>query len=202
MARSGPAGHGRSGDQRASRSFAGARQDSASDLRRDRQGISSGPGARGRRHGGTEAKELFARLCDMELIQACTTIHGPSFTFRHPLIQEVAYAMQLRTRRARLHAAVAKSIEGLPWGQLDEFRRACSHITAKQPARLWTRRCTCAVPRYGSAGQTPWRPLRTGRRFADCCSISRAARQAISCGRWRAGASWATRGVRDCPPRT
>ena len=148
-----------------------------------------------------EAKELFARLCDMELIQACTTIHGPELTFRHPLIQEVAYAMQLRTRRARLHAAVAKSIEGLPWGQLDEsasmLAHHCEAAGQAVDAAMHLRRAALWVGRTN-----PLEALADWKKFADCCSISRAARQAISCGRWRADASWATRGVRDCPPRT
>jgi len=41
--------------------------------------------------------------------------------FRHPLIQEVAYTTQLRSRLMTSHAAVAKAIEGFDWGKLDEF---------------------------------------------------------------------------------
>ncbi|HEY4985009.1 MAG TPA: AAA family ATPase [Bradyrhizobium sp.] len=41
--------------------------------------------------------------------------------FRHPLIQEVAYATQLRSRLIMSHAAVANAIECFEWGKLDEF---------------------------------------------------------------------------------
>ncbi len=41
--------------------------------------------------------------------------------FRHPLIQEVAYATQLRSRLVKSHAAVARAIEQFEWGKLDEF---------------------------------------------------------------------------------
>jgi adenylate cyclase len=41
--------------------------------------------------------------------------------FRHPLIQEVAYGTQLRSRLIMSHAAVAKAIECFDWGKLDEF---------------------------------------------------------------------------------
>ena len=41
--------------------------------------------------------------------------------FRHPLIQEVAYATQLRSRLIMSHAAVARAIEQFEWGKLDEF---------------------------------------------------------------------------------
>jgi class 3 adenylate cyclase/tetratricopeptide (TPR) repeat protein len=74
-----------------------------------------------------QAKELFGHLCDLDLIKACTTVHGPGFAFRHPLIQEVGYAMQLRSRRTALHAAVADAIAQCDWGLLDEFAGLLSH---------------------------------------------------------------------------
>jgi adenylate cyclase len=52
---------------------------------------------------------------------------GESFAFRHPLIQEVAYAMQLRSTRTSLHAAVAQAIEGQEWGRRDEFAGLLAH---------------------------------------------------------------------------
>jgi adenylate cyclase len=66
-------------------------------------------------------RPLLRRLRAAELIQPRQTAMGESFAFRHPLIQEVAYAMQLRSRRISLHAAVAKAIEAQEWGQRDEF---------------------------------------------------------------------------------
>ncbi len=76
------------------------------------------------------------RLCAAELIQASDTEHGPGFAFRHPLVQEVAYAMQLRSRRAKVHADVAKAIETLPWGISDEAASLLAHHweAAGQPA--------------------------------------------------------------------
>jgi adenylate cyclase len=73
------------------------------------------------------ARELFGDLCDLDLIKASTTVHGPGFAFRHPLIQEVVYAMQLRSRRIALHAAVADAIAQSDWGYLDEFAGLLSH---------------------------------------------------------------------------
>lgn len=75
----------------------------------------------------TETKEILDRLCEMELIRPCTTVHGPSFAFLHPLLHEVAYAMQLRTRRTKLHAEVARAIEGSAWGRLDESSALLAH---------------------------------------------------------------------------
>jgi class 3 adenylate cyclase/tetratricopeptide (TPR) repeat protein len=74
-----------------------------------------------------QIKGQLDSLCDAGLIQERTTMAGPGFAFRHPLIQEVAYSMQLRARRRRLHAAVAAAIESFEWGQLDEFASLLAH---------------------------------------------------------------------------
>jgi class 3 adenylate cyclase/tetratricopeptide (TPR) repeat protein len=74
-----------------------------------------------------ELRHLLDHLCVAELIQGSTTAVGPGFAFRHPLLQQVAYATQLRSRRVKLHAAVAEAIESHPWGQLDEFASLLSH---------------------------------------------------------------------------
>jgi adenylate cyclase len=68
-----------------------------------------------------EIDDLLSRLCGLGLIQAQMLIQGRGFAFRHPLIQEVAYNMQLRGRRMSLHAAVAEAVEEFDWGKLDEF---------------------------------------------------------------------------------
>ena len=73
------------------------------------------------------ARPLLRRLRTAELIQPRQTPMGESFAFRHPLIQEVAYAMQLRSTRTSLHAAVAKAIEGQEWGKRDEFAGLLAH---------------------------------------------------------------------------
>ncbi len=61
-------------------------------------------------------------LCEAELLQLLREITGDrKFAFRHPLIQEVAYSSQLKTRRADLHAAVAVAMESHYRAQPDEF---------------------------------------------------------------------------------
>jgi adenylate cyclase len=75
----------------------------------------------------TAARPLLRRLRAAELIQPRQTAMGESFAFRHPLIQEVAYAMQLRSTRTSLHAAVAQAIEGQEWGRRDEFAGLLAH---------------------------------------------------------------------------
>jgi class 3 adenylate cyclase/tetratricopeptide (TPR) repeat protein len=70
---------------------------------------------------------LFDQLCAEEMVQPCVTYAGASFAFRHPLIQEVAYAMQLRATRTRLHEAVANTIRRFDWGLRDESAGLLAH---------------------------------------------------------------------------
>ena len=74
-----------------------------------------------------DARRLLDRLTAAELILPRSGSSGASFAFRHPLIQEVAYATQLRARRVRLHAAVARAMERHEWGMGDESAGLLSH---------------------------------------------------------------------------
>jgi class 3 adenylate cyclase/tetratricopeptide (TPR) repeat protein len=65
--------------------------------------------------------EAIAHLRQAELLYDLPPYDQQLLAFRHPLIQEVAYAMQLRSRLVMLHAAVAKAIECFDWGKHDEF---------------------------------------------------------------------------------
>jgi class 3 adenylate cyclase/tetratricopeptide (TPR) repeat protein len=68
-----------------------------------------------------ELSEAIFHLRRAELLYDLPPYDQGLLAFRHPLIQEVAYAMQLRSRLVVLHAAVAKAIECFEWGRLDEF---------------------------------------------------------------------------------
>jgi class 3 adenylate cyclase/tetratricopeptide (TPR) repeat protein len=68
-----------------------------------------------------ELSEAIFRLRRAELLYDLPPYDQGVLAFRHPLIQEVAYAMQLKSRLIMLHAAVAKAIECFEWGRLDEF---------------------------------------------------------------------------------
>jgi class 3 adenylate cyclase/tetratricopeptide (TPR) repeat protein len=71
---------------------------------------------------GGELADILNRLSQVELVQGVTLEdEHDRFAFRHPLIQEVAYAMQLRTRRVELHSAVAKALERFHHNQLSEY---------------------------------------------------------------------------------
>ena len=58
-------------------------------------------------------------LRDAEFILETALYPEVEYAFKHPLTQEVAYRSQLGTRRAHLHAVVARTIEQLEAGKLD-----------------------------------------------------------------------------------
>lgn len=66
-------------------------------------------------------------LCHAELIQPQPAVGGRRFTFRHPLIQEVAYGAQLKAKRATIHASVASAMEHFYADQLNEYSGLISH---------------------------------------------------------------------------
>ena len=68
-----------------------------------------------------EVEQSLERLRDVELIQRQAGAGAEQFMFRHPLIQEVAYATQLKSRRTALHAAAAMALGAFYKDRLDEF---------------------------------------------------------------------------------
>lgn len=66
-------------------------------------------------------------LCHAELILPQPAVGGRRFTFRHPLIQEVAYSTQLKVRRGALHGAVALAMKDYYRDQLDEYAGLISY---------------------------------------------------------------------------
>jgi class 3 adenylate cyclase/tetratricopeptide (TPR) repeat protein len=67
-----------------------------------------------------ELSEALAALARAEFIFEAALYPEVEYAFKHPLTQEVAYTSQLATRRAELHAAVARAIEDLRADKLDE----------------------------------------------------------------------------------
>ena len=59
-------------------------------------------------------------LLDAELVDRLATTTGSAYTFRHPLIQKVAYESQLKSDRADLHRRLAGAIERSTLGNVDE----------------------------------------------------------------------------------
>jgi class 3 adenylate cyclase/tetratricopeptide (TPR) repeat protein len=68
-----------------------------------------------------EIEAILEALCGAELLQRQAAPDGRWYAFRHPLIQEVAYAAQLRARRSALHASVADAMQHFYEDRIDEF---------------------------------------------------------------------------------
>ncbi|MGY8683226.1 adenylate/guanylate cyclase domain-containing protein [Bradyrhizobium sp. UFLA05-153] len=68
-----------------------------------------------------EIESILEGLCDAELLKRQAAPDGRWYAFRHPLIQEVAYAAQLRARRSALHASVADAMQHFYEDRIDEF---------------------------------------------------------------------------------
>lgn len=70
---------------------------------------------------------ILGRLCDTEFLHRDGTEQRPSYAFQHPLVQEVAYVTQLRSRRIALHAAVARALESYHADRAEEFASVIAH---------------------------------------------------------------------------
>ncbi len=71
---------------------------------------------------GVHLGATLEALCTLELLQPQAAVAGlpTALAFRHPLIQEVAYTTQLKSRRAAVHAATAEAMVGQFDKVLDE----------------------------------------------------------------------------------
>ena len=76
------------------------------------------------------------RLCAADFIQAHSSETGFEYSFRHPLIQEVAYETQLRARRSSLHEIVAVAMEQYYRHRSKEFAALIAHHYAAAGANL------------------------------------------------------------------
>lgn len=119
---------------------------------------------------GDRIEPLLEALCAAELIQpqAASAARGarPGFTFRHPLIQEVAYGTQLKSSRAAVHARTALAMESFYRERGDEFAAliAYHHAQAGQsvPAAQFEARAARWIGSTDSAVAIQhWRKVRS-----------------------------------------
>lgn len=74
-----------------------------------------------------EIDATMDRLCSAGLLQPRNGPDGRGYSFRHPLIQEVAYSTQLRGRRGILHSAVGYAIQRFYPERINEFAALLSY---------------------------------------------------------------------------
>jgi adenylate cyclase len=91
-----------------------------------------------------DLRGVLEALKDTEFIYEASIYPEFEYAFRHPLTQEVALHSQLRERRARVHAAVARAIEEAQPQKLDEKAAEIAHHWEEAGERLaaaqWHRR--------------------------------------------------------------
>jgi adenylate cyclase len=78
-------------------------------------------------HAGPELAEALRSLVQGEFLYERTLYPELKYGFKHALTRDVAYESQLRGRRARVHAAVAKALEELHPEVLDEKAALLAH---------------------------------------------------------------------------
>ena len=85
-----------------------------------------------------------AILKEREFLYEAALYPEIEYAFKHPLTEQVAYESQLRERRARTHAAVARAIEDIERDRLDESAALLAHHWAEAGEALaaarWHRR--------------------------------------------------------------
>ncbi len=75
----------------------------------------------------TELSSSIQALKDAEFLFEKSLYPVTEYAFKHPLTQEVALGSQLRERRAKTHAAVARTIEAAHAERLDEHAALLAH---------------------------------------------------------------------------
>jgi class 3 adenylate cyclase/tetratricopeptide (TPR) repeat protein len=91
-----------------------------------------------------ELAEALAGLKGAEFVYEESLYPVAEYAFKHPLTQEVALHSQLRERRRRVHAGVARAIEAAYGDRLDEASGLLAHhweeASEPLPAARWHRR--------------------------------------------------------------
>jgi DNA-binding SARP family transcriptional activator len=137
----------------------------------------------------------LAALVRAELVYERTLYPEVRYAFKHPLTQDVAYGSQLRSQRARAHAATARALEELHCDANDELAAVISDHweRANEPlaAAQWAARAAkWAGPRHVDEALRHWRRVRTlvgDRREEPAAGLALAARVWIVYGAWRLG---------------
>jgi adenylate cyclase len=109
---------------------------------------------------GLDPRDLgtaLAELQDGEFVRLLTAAPTAEYVFKHPLMREVAYGSQLGERRARLHGAVARSLERLRADRLGEHAALIAHHWEASGMRFeaarWKRRAALRVANIKLAGR-------------------------------------------------
>ena len=76
---------------------------------------------------GDDLPAAVSELCSVGLLVELTKPGGPTYRFRHALIQEATYKGIVKAQRQRLHARTASGLEGAPGGLPEEDAAVLGH---------------------------------------------------------------------------
>src|SRR6185436_16794253 len=145
-----------------------------------------------------QLREALQKLKDTEFVYEQSLYPVVEYLFKHPLTQEVALASQLKERRQRLHAAVARVVEAAHAHDLDRQAALLAHhweeaADLAQAVHWHSRAAEWAGLSDPVAGLRHWQKVRElGRALPDESSKEaclRACRVVLAAGSWRLGMS-------------
>ena len=113
----------------------------------------------------TELLDALHMLQSAEFVYEEALYPVAEYAFKHPLTQEVALRSQLRQRRSRVHAAVARAIEAATPAKLDEQAALLAHHweeagDARQAVRWHRRAAECVGSTDPVEGVRHWQRIR------------------------------------------
>jgi class 3 adenylate cyclase/tetratricopeptide (TPR) repeat protein len=114
----------------------------------------------------SELEEHLHELVGAEFLFERAPGPEPSYAFRHPLTQEVAYRSPLRERRATLHAAAARAIPDHLPDQQDERAGLIAHHWERAGEDLEAARWYARAAAW-SGGRDPMESVRSWRRVIE-----------------------------------
>jgi class 3 adenylate cyclase/tetratricopeptide (TPR) repeat protein len=144
---------------------------------------------------GSELAGALDSLRHAEMIHQTALYPIAEYAFKHPLTHEVALGSQLGERRTRSHAVVARALEELEAGRLDEVAPLVAHHweeagDALQAARWHSRAASVARLRDPASAIEHWRRVRrllADRDDADALQLRAEACYEFLFTSWRVG---------------
>jgi class 3 adenylate cyclase len=145
-----------------------------------------------------ELREALAALQRAEFVYEGQLYPVAEYSFKHPLTQEVALGSQLRERRARTHATVARALEEIHPDKLDEQAALLAHHWDEAgeaiAAARWYERAALRIGQSDiAAAAHHWQRIRElTRELSDdpeASALALRACLAALAGGWRLGAS-------------
>jgi class 3 adenylate cyclase len=130
-----------------------------------------------------ELRAALRALLNGELIYQQTLVPEPEYSFKHQLIEEVAYRSQLADARARLHGEVARATEELYPDRLDELAALVSRHLEQAGEKL-------AAARWGARAAVwagfadPVEALRHWQRVSKLTDSAPESDEAAAIGTW------------------